>query len=231
MGRAAAVVDVGAVGIRVDHRDVGTEPAQHVRRDGDGRSVGAVDHDPQAGQVTTFDRLDDRIGVAEQMLRRRTDRPDRVARRRPRRVEAAVHERIELGLERGLDIVAQLAAPDGEELDAVVGIPVVRRGDHRPGDALVRRRPCHHRRRHDPEGVHSCPFGREARGERRLEHRTRHAGVASDDEVIAVETRAAARPSATTSSGVRSRLATPRTPSVPKRSVNASSTAEPSWPS
>ena len=49
-------------------------------------------------------------------------------------------------------------------------------------------------------------------------------------------TRAAARPRATTSSGVRSALATPRTPSVPKRRVRARplsawSTAAPCGPS
>ena len=51
VSRAAALVDVGAVGLGVEHDDARAEPAQHVGGDGRRRPVGAVDHEPQAGQV------------------------------------------------------------------------------------------------------------------------------------------------------------------------------------
>ena len=45
VGGAAAVVDVGAVGVDGDGHDVGAETGEHLGGDGGGGAVGAVDHD------------------------------------------------------------------------------------------------------------------------------------------------------------------------------------------
>src|SRR5699024_9393068 len=50
-GGTAVVVDVRPVGLGMDRGDLTAEGAVHVGSDGTGRTVGAVDHDLQAGQV------------------------------------------------------------------------------------------------------------------------------------------------------------------------------------
>ena len=133
---------------------LGAEPAQHVGGDGRRRPVGAVDHEPQAGRVAALDRALDRLGIGEQVLRGRLHRADGVAGGRrvllgdgPARSASSVASRARL------DVVGELAAGRGEELDPVVRIAVVRRRDHGPGRAGLRRRPRHRRRRHDADRV------------------------------------------------------------------------------
>ena len=79
VGGATAVVDVRAVGVGVDHRDLGAEAPQHMRGDRDRGAVGTVDDDLHSGKGATVDRLHDGVGIAEQVLGRRADRAQRVA--------------------------------------------------------------------------------------------------------------------------------------------------------
>ena len=90
-----------------------------------------------------------------------------------------------------------------------------------PGDALGGREPRHRGRGHHPERRDVHALGGEPGDQRRLEQRPRQPRVPPHDELrSAPRTRAAARPRASTSSGVRSRFATPRTPSVPNFSMH-----------
>ena len=55
VGRAAAVVDVAAVGLDRHRGHLGTEPPEDLRGDAVGRAVGAVEQDPLAGQVEALE--------------------------------------------------------------------------------------------------------------------------------------------------------------------------------
>ena len=63
VGRAAADVDVRAVGLVADRGHLGAEPLERLRRDPGVGAVGAVDGDPQAGEVGA-EALDDVLEVA-----------------------------------------------------------------------------------------------------------------------------------------------------------------------
>ena len=51
VGRAAAVVDVAPVGLDGDRLDLGAEPLEDRRGDPVGGAVGAVERDPDAGEI------------------------------------------------------------------------------------------------------------------------------------------------------------------------------------
>ena len=125
--------------------------------------------------------------------------------------------------------VVELVAARAEDLDAVVGHRVVRRGDHHAelgvvgagqmGDRRGRQHP-------DPQSVDA--LAGQACDDGGFEHLAAGSRVTADDREPArsdpaslrtrppyVPSRAAADPSASANSAVRSRLATPRTPSVP----------------
>ena len=61
VGGAAAGVDVGAVGVGVEHLDLGAERPQHLGADLGGRPVGAVDHHAEAVEAATLGGRDDRL--------------------------------------------------------------------------------------------------------------------------------------------------------------------------
>src|SRR5215217_4469995 len=130
-GRPAAHVDVGAVGLVGDARDLGSEPGERLRRDARVRAVRAVDHNAQAAELAAeaFEH------VIEVALRGDADPVDRSSARR-----LPVEERLDLFLRR----VDELPAVAVEELDAVVLRRVVRGGDH---DAEVEREQCNRGRR------------------------------------------------------------------------------------
>ena len=138
--------------------------------------------------------------------------------------------------------VVELAAAGREELDAVVGPRVVARRDHQ------RRAAARPPRGTRAPGVGSTPASRTTApsacspAARSSRSRGPDAACRARRGTAARRRRprAAARPSATTSSEVRSASASPRMPSVPKRSTaapralrasTASSTAEPCGPS
>ena len=105
---------------------------------------------------------------------------ERVDRRLP------VDQLVQLGLERLLDLLGELAAPVGEQLHAVVLVRVVARGDHGTGNALARRR-TRPRGGHDAEDGHLHALAREPSAQRRLEHRAGDARVAAHDEAPPTE--------------------------------------------
>ena len=139
---------------------------------------------------------------------------------RGRSPTAPASSRLELGLDGLLDVVGQLAAARREQLDAVVGERVVRGRDHgahaRAAVGAGRRRPASARRR----GARRRRPRR--RGRRPAPPRAAGPSGACRDRSRPGRRRAPAPrrgPSARASSGVSSALATPRTPSVPKRSA------------
>ena len=127
VGRAVTVVDVEAVRLGADHDDVGAGRPQRPWRRGAGRAVGAVDDDlhpvEPVGQGREQARHVPVGGVGEG-----ADPADAGAGRPlPLLAEAL--------LDVVLDLVGQLVAALGEELDPVVGHRVVGRREH---DAEVR---------------------------------------------------------------------------------------------
>ena len=105
--------------------------ANSARGDGAGGAVGAVDDDAQPGEVAALE------GV---------DAGGRRSRASPRRRAAGPARRVgggrssDLALDALLDLVGQLDAAAGEQLDAVVAVRVVRGRDHRP-DGVAPARP------------------------------------------------------------------------------------------
>jgi hypothetical protein len=125
-----------------------------------------------------------------------------------------------------LDLVAQFEAAAVEELDAVVGGRVVRGRQH---DAEIRVEGMseigHRGSGQHPETEHVDARTGKTGDHRCLEELTRGSRITPDhrDRPMALErpdspsTLAAATESSIANCAVRSRLATPRTPSVPKR--------------
>ena len=99
------------------------------------RPVGAVDDDAQPGEVAALDRADDVGDVVGRLLG--VVQLGRLAGRR--------RQRDDLALDALLDLVGQLRAARGEQLDAVVVVRVVRRRDHRT-DGVASARPRTRRR-------------------------------------------------------------------------------------
>ena len=157
-------------GSAADRRHVGAEPLEGLRRDPRVGAVGAVDDDPEPGEVGA-EALDDVLEVA---VGRDADAVDRLRCVRSRRVE----QRLDLLLGR----VRQLLPVAVEELDAVVLGRVVRGGDDR---AEVEREQRDGRRRQHA-GEHGVAAGRDdpAR-ERLLELGPRGARVAPDEDAPA----------------------------------------------
>ena len=221
MRRAAAGVDVGAVGLgRAARRPRHPATCSRDGADDARRTVGAVERPPAA-----------RRGGA-----RRWTRPPTWPSARPRASPSTTvptaaaggriarglmaQECVQLALQCGLREIVELLAAGTEQLHPVVLERVVRRRDHCSRDGLGGGHPRHGGRGCHAQRDHVGPFGGEPGDERRLEQRTRSAGVPTERRSggrAARERRPA--PERATTSGVRSRLATPRTPSVPNFSM------------
>jgi hypothetical protein len=124
--RAAAVVDVPAVGLVADAVDRGAQLTEHQRRHAVGRAVGGVDHHLHAlqrelvGEGGLYEGHIAAGGVVQALGRAHTRA------RGPPRVQAAVQQQ---RLDLQLRLVRELEAVRAEQLDAVVFVGVVRRAD------------------------------------------------------------------------------------------------------
>ena len=134
--RAAALVDVVAVGFHPDGDDLGAGPAQHPRRDLKRGPVRAVDHHPQAGQRPVAglggQRGEQVVEITLAFAGRISDPAEaELGHTTGRAVAAAAAvRRGEPALDLVLGRVRQLAAAAGEELDPVVRRRVVASGQH-----------------------------------------------------------------------------------------------------
>ncbi len=128
VGRAAALVDVGAVGLVPDCDHLGAELLEHGGRDLVGRPVRAVDRDAQALQgLLPWKALLQEDDVTPRGV---VDSP-RSAEVGAQRASALQLGRAHQGLDPDLGLVRELPAVAREELDPVVLERVVRGADHR----------------------------------------------------------------------------------------------------
>ncbi len=182
MGRADTVVDVHAVGVGADQGDAGTGVDEDLGRDGRGRTVGAVEHHVDAVEPRR-ERAEQVHDVAVLGVGEARDPPDVATGRGGRRV--VVHGRFDAVL----DLVRQLAAAGGEELDPVVGGRVVRRGDHHAEVGVdVRDEERGSGGGDDPGVEHVDAGGGEPGGDGRAEELTGDARVARQDRAGARST-------------------------------------------
>jgi hypothetical protein len=114
--RAAADVDVGAVGLVPDRDDLRAERLERSRRESCVCAVRTVDDDPQSGEIGA-EAVDHVLEVA---VCCDADTVDRAA---------AASVGVEQRLDRLLLVVDELPSVAGEELDAVVLRRIVRSGD------------------------------------------------------------------------------------------------------
>ena len=175
MRRAAAGVDVGAVGRGVDHLDGGPQAFERAGGPRRRRAVGAVDHQAQSGQGPVGHRGDHGVHPGG------TDRRVLGPARHPRDGAVLVENAVQLGLQGLLDLVGELVATRGEELDAVVPEGVVGRRDHRAGHRPNGRGVRHGRGGHHAHVVHDQALGHQAGGQVGFEAGAGDAGVPADD--------------------------------------------------
>ncbi len=180
MGGTDALVDIETVGLVADDDDVGAQLVEDVGRDVIGGAIGAIHHHGQAAQVQAgrhraLAELDvapgsvlHAFGLA-QLLRRH-------------RVQGPVH----LGLDGLFQLVWQLAATAGEELDPVVVIGVVRGADHDPGRGTEGAGEIGDAGRgHGTEQRDVHAGSHQARFERGFEHVAGDPGVLADEHLAA----------------------------------------------
>src|SRR5581483_6001582 len=177
-GRAAAVVDVLAVG-RVEEREhLGAGLREDQRSDPVGRAVRAVEHDLHA--VEGRRDAPEEVLVLLHQTARVPDEAD-AAFGRARQPVIADH----LALDLVFDRVRKLQAAVVEELDAVVRRGVVRRADDRAGHEGVRAREVREAGRRDvPRETHVDADRAEPRRERSLEHAAAPPRVTADDDRV-----------------------------------------------
>ncbi len=182
MGRAALSVDVQAVRLHPDGEDLGAQLVQGRRRHAVARAVGAVDGDAQALEAEPLgEGLFGDFDIAGRRVVDPLD-PAQLVRGRQVLIQGLVHH----GFDLQLDLVRQLVAVRPEQLDAVVGVVVVRGRDH---DAQIgAHRAGHHRharRRQGAEGAHVHADAGQARHQRRLDHIAGQARVLADHHQMA----------------------------------------------
>ena len=143
-------------------------------------AVAAVEHDVQAGELATLERVDERRDVVVEcgaVLARHTD-PEA----RGPRLGLGDRERAQLLLDLALEHLGDLAATAGEQLDAVVAERVVAGGDDRTGRTALTRRVgdagCGEHAHQEDVGT----LGAETGDQRRLEHGARTTRVAAHHE-------------------------------------------------
>ena len=176
VGRTRVQVDVAPIRGRVDDGDVSSELAEDRRAQLGGRAVRAVDRDLHAAQV-------------------RADRANKVGNvgvLGPRMIgvdlaDAVTGGAIPLGVQEGLDLILdairELVAAVREELNAVIGHRVMRRGNHDAevhgvlGSGQMRDR----RRGDDADTGHVHAGAGQARREGVIKELARNTRVASDD--------------------------------------------------
>jgi hypothetical protein len=177
MGRSTSIVDVATVGFGMDHGHVGARVAQHAWPHRKRGTVRAVDHDAQTGEGSARERTEQvpDVQVEVRGVGRLVDRRHRAVTGR------------ELALDRGFDVVGQLAAVATDYFDAVVSPRVVTGRDDRGRRELTRSRErdrggWHHAEQHRPDVL-----GRQSGGELRHDARSRHPWIATDEQRGAFE--------------------------------------------
>ena len=182
MERAAAVVDVEAVGVVADGDDFGAEFLENERADEVGGAVSAIDDDFQAveGNVVggVFGELDvaaagvvDAVGLADLRGRQR------------RGFGFVAHD---VALDEGFEVVGELVAVRAEDFHAVVLVRIVGGGDHDAGDGSHRfRQVGDGGRGHGADEVNVHSHGNEAAGDGGFQHVAGNAGVLADEHAVA----------------------------------------------
>ena len=177
VGRAAAVVDVAAVGLDRHRLHVGAEPAEDLGRDAVGGAVGAVEQHARAAQVEVLEaQLELAQVVAGGAVQLADDAGGVAGGAAVRSTSASI---------RASCVVGELRAVGAEELDAVVPVGVVRGGDHgRQVEAVAARRagrrPASAARRRAARARRPRP---RPSASARLEHLARLARVAHDQHL------------------------------------------------
>ena len=175
MGRSTLVIDVDAVRLCEEHLGLGAPGGEGLGGDAAGRTVGAVESDPQSREARPLEDPAEMIEVAGDPRRIVHDGPDpdtdgNIG-------GGGVIRGGQCGLHLGLDLVVELGATRRKELDAVVLEGIVRGRDHGRGDMVGLRQEGQGRRRQHAHERHVDSARGDSGGERGLDHRSGSAGV------------------------------------------------------
>jgi hypothetical protein len=179
---AAFLVDVASVGIHADREHLGAELLEDRGTHLVGGTVCAVEHHPHAAQIHVGgEGLLEEDHVAPSRIVD-APRPPEVVRSGAMALEHAGADQI---FDAALELVGQLEAIVGEELDAVVLVGIVARRDHHARIAAhVHGEKGHRRRRHRPDLDHVDAHRADPRCQGVLEHVAGEPGVLSDQDPV-----------------------------------------------
>ena len=183
--RANLVIDIVAIGLDADGDDLRPQLPQRERGNLVGRTIGAIEHHAQPGQVDIgrqralgiFDVAGARLFLAIG--------PADLHAVRQHMGQIAVDQPLDIGLH----LVGKLVAIRAEQLDAVIVIGIVRRRDHHAQIRAQRtRQHGHGRRRHRPQKVDIHAHRGKSGGQRGLDHIAGAPRILADHHAIAVVT-------------------------------------------
>ena len=173
--RAAAGVDIAAVGLDRGRRNPRSQALEDRRRGPVGGAVRAIEQDVEGREVEVTEPF---LQGAQVVVEGAVQRPHAPEALGPGRL--ALQVRLDLRLHR----VGQLVAVGAEELDPVVDVGVVGgRQDHAEVKAITLDQHRRSRGGQDTAEQDVAAAGRDPRGDARLEHLARLAGVADDEHL------------------------------------------------
>ena len=181
VGRTAILIDVHAVRFVADGNHVGAQFPQRAGRDLVGGAIGAIDHDAQSGEIDVARQR--ALGEFNVAVLHAVDALGAA------KVVALGQLLVQFGIEQVLDLafdlVRQLEAVWSEQFDAVVGIGIMRGGNHHAEIGAHRAHQHADAGRRDRAGqqdIHT--HGREAGDQSGFDHVTGQAGVLADQHAV-----------------------------------------------
>ena len=182
MGRAAAVIDVQPVGTDGGFDHFGAEFAEDQRGDRISAAIGAVEHDLQSAQTQVPDRTFRKFDVTAAGVVDPVGLADPVAGHMPL-PELRIKDVL---FDLKFDVVRQLEAVGGENLDPVVAGRIVAGGDHDAAGGPHRLGQVGDRRsRHRPDRKHIHAHAGQPGGQRIFKHITGNARILAEHDPLA----------------------------------------------
>src|SRR2546422_1304900 len=182
MHRAAFFVDIFAIRLIAIYDDLGAQFAEYTRRRFIGRTVGAIDNDPQAFQGHA--PRERRLRLLDVPAQRVVD-ADRLANRIRRRPDVLYLTPKNQALDLMFDLIIEFVSVSMEEFDAIIVVAIMRCGNNNAGVGAQTAGDigdAGRRQRSYEQDVHT--HRKNARRKGVLEHVTGKAWILADDDLM-----------------------------------------------